>query len=57
MVIHIDYGLNDPRFDEKLISVLNTFNKYIDYRFDYVIRTSINHIPPDLEFNIDSEYQ
>lgn len=57
MVVNIECALNDLQFDEKMTNVFNTYNKYINYRFDYVIRTSINEIPPELEYDVDCEYK
>lgn len=57
MVVNIECALNDLQFDEKMTNVFNTYNKYINYRFDYVIRTSINEVPPELEFDVDREYK
>ncbi|XP_025194250.1 autophagy-related protein 23-like [Melanaphis sacchari] len=51
--VDINIVINEIKFDQKLISVLNTYNKYINFRFDYVIRTSITQLPDELNHNID----
>ncbi|CAH1731346.1 nuclease SbcCD subunit C-like isoform X1 [Aphis gossypii] len=57
MGINIENILNDIKFDQKLISVFDTYNKYINYRFDYLIRTSITQTPDELNHDVDySEY-
>ncbi|XP_025207227.1 uncharacterized protein LOC112603041 [Melanaphis sacchari] len=53
MGINIEHILNDIKFDQKLLSVLDTYNKYINYRFDYLIRTSITQTPDELNHNVD----
>lgn len=53
MGINIENILNDIKFDQKLISVFDTYNKYINYRFDYLIRTSITQTPDELNHNVD----
>lgn len=53
MGINIEYVLNEINFDEKLINVFNTYTKYINFRFDYVIRTSLTQLPDELNHNID----
>lgn len=57
MVVNIECALNELHFDEKMTTVFNTYNKYINYRFDYVIRTSIKDVSPELEFDVDREYK
>lgn len=56
MGVDIDSVINEIKFDQKLISVFNTYNKYVNFRFDYVIRTSINQFPDELNHNVDREY-
>ncbi|KAE9524146.1 hypothetical protein AGLY_015511 [Aphis glycines] len=57
MGVDIDSVINEIKFDQKLISVFNTYNKYINFRFDYVIRTSITQLPVELNHNVnDSEF-
>lgn len=57
MGINIDSIINELHFDEKLITAFNTFNKYVNFRFDYVIRTSLSQIPDEINnYNIDCEY-
>lgn len=57
MGINIDTVINELHFDERLISAYNTFNKYVDFRFDYFIRTSLSHIPDEINnYSIDCEY-
>lgn len=56
MGLDIDSVINEIKFDQKLISVFNTYNKYINFRFDYVIRTSITQLPDELNHNVDREY-
>ncbi|CAH1731946.1 uncharacterized protein LOC114126616 isoform X1 [Aphis gossypii] len=57
MGVDIDSVINEIKFDQKLISVFNTYNKYINFRFDYVIRTSITQLPDELNHNVkDSEF-
>ncbi|CAI6355173.1 unnamed protein product [Macrosiphum euphorbiae] len=51
--LDIDSVINEIKFDQKLISVFNTYNKYINFRFDYVIRTSITQLPDELNHNVD----
>ncbi|XP_022182622.1 autophagy-related protein 23-like [Myzus persicae] len=53
MGINIANIINEIQFDQKLISVLDTYNKYINYRFDYLVRTSITQTPNELIHNID----
>ncbi|XP_015372760.1 PREDICTED: nuclease SbcCD subunit C-like isoform X2 [Diuraphis noxia] len=53
MGVDIDSVINEIKFDQKLISVFNTYNKYVNFRFDYVIRTSINQLPDELNHNVD----
>lgn len=57
MVVNIECALNDLQFDEKMNNVLNTYNKYINYRFNYVIRASMNEVPPELEYDVDREFK
>lgn len=57
MGINIESVLNDIKFDQKLINVFKTYNKYVNFRFDYVIRTSITQLPDELNQNIDCEYK
>jgi hypothetical protein len=56
MGVDIDSVISEIKFDQKLISVFNTYNKYINFRFDYVIRTSITQLPDELNHNVDSKY-
>lgn len=56
MGLDIDSVINEIKFDQKLISVFNTYNKYINFRFDYIIRTSITQLPDELNHNVDCEY-
>ncbi|KAL4126284.1 hypothetical protein QTP88_010507 [Uroleucon formosanum] len=53
MGLDIDSVINEIKFDQKLISVFNTYNKYINFRFDYIIRTSITQLPDELNHNVD----
>ncbi|XP_022170360.1 uncharacterized protein LOC111033758 [Myzus persicae] len=53
MGVDIDSVINEIKFDQKLISVFNTYNKYINFRFDHVIRTSITQLPDELNHNVD----
>lgn len=57
MGMTIESGLNDIKFDEKLISVFKTYSKYVNFRFGYVVRTSITQLPDELNQNIDCEYK
>uniref|UniRef100_A0A2S2PKF9 Kinesin-like protein n=1 Tax=Schizaphis graminum TaxID=13262 RepID=A0A2S2PKF9_SCHGA len=54
MGVDIDSVISEIKFDQKLISVFNTYNKYINFRFDYVIRTSITQLPDELNHNVDN---
>jgi len=56
MGVDIDSVINEIKFDQKLISVFNTYNEYINFRFDYVIRTSITQLPDELNHNVNGEY-
>lgn len=56
MGVDIDSVINEIKFDQKLISVFNIYNKYINFRFDYVIRTSITQLPDELNHNVNGEY-
>lgn len=56
MGINIENIINEIKFDQKLISVFDTYNKYINYRFDYLVRTSITHTPDELNHNVDCTY-
>ncbi|KAL4100931.1 hypothetical protein QTP88_020956 [Uroleucon formosanum] len=53
MGINIENIINEIKFDQKLISVFDTYNKYINYRFDYLVRTSITQTPDELNHNVD----
>lgn len=53
MGVNTEYVFNEVNFDEKLISVFNTYTKYINFRFDYVIRTSLTQLPDELNPSID----
>ncbi|XP_060856715.1 uncharacterized protein LOC132934432 [Metopolophium dirhodum] len=54
MGINIENIINEIKFDQKLISVFETYNKYINYRFDYLVRTSITHTPDELNHYVDN---
>ncbi|XP_015376557.1 PREDICTED: uncharacterized protein LOC107170866 [Diuraphis noxia] len=54
MGINIENLINEIKFDQKLIGVFETYNKYINYRFDYLIRTSITQTSDELNYNVDS---
>lgn len=56
MGVNIENIMNEIKFDQKLISVFDTYNKYINYRFDYLVRTSITHTPDELNHNVDCTY-
>lgn len=56
MGINIDSIINELYLDEKLINLFNTYDKYINFRFDYAIRTNLTHIPEEFNYNIDCEY-
>lgn len=53
MGVHINSVINDIKLDQKIISVLETYNKYINFRVDRVIRTSITQLPDELYHNVD----
>lgn len=56
MGINIENIINEIKFDQKLISVFETYNKYINYRFDYLVRTSITQTPDELNYNVNCAY-
>ncbi|XP_050529960.1 kinesin-like protein costa [Daktulosphaira vitifoliae] len=51
MGISVDCVLNELKFDQKLFSLLKTYNKYVNFRFDYVIRSSIAQVPSEITLN------
>ncbi|XP_050426423.1 kinesin-like protein costa [Adelges cooleyi] len=52
MGVNMDSVLNEIKFDQKLFGLLKTYNKYVNYRFDYVIRTSVAQSPAELGNNL-----
>lgn len=43
--------MDDLKIKQFLTNTYNAFQRYTDYRFDYIIRRSLNQIPEELNFD------
>jgi len=57
MGINTERIIHELNYDPRLLNVYNTFDKYTNYRFDYVIRNSFTDFPIELNHNGDCEYK
>lgn len=56
MGLQSEFCFEELIYDERLKEAYEMFDTYINFRFDYMFRASINQTPGELNYNADCEY-